>query len=174
MNLNLNIPKIYNIILESYIIFALFALFFFILIKYILTPFQLDVTSNFAIKQLDFYGLDLIKHTSQFRENIDKTKLDLQKTEHERQIEVDAANKEYENKQIIILISMTIGLAVILAIPILFGLVKLGDINWHHLALVLMINLMIILLLEFIFIYFVIGEFTTIRFYPAFSNINGA
>jgi hypothetical protein len=166
--MNINIPKIYNILLESYIIFVLFAVFFFILIKYILTPFQLDVTSNFAIKQLEFYGLDLIKQTSQFKENIEKTKIELQNTEHKRQLEVDAANKEYENKQIIILISMSIGIAIILSIPILLGFIKLGDINWKYLALVLMVNLMIILIFEFILIYFVIGQFSAIRFYPAF------
>jgi hypothetical protein len=166
--MNKYILKIYDILLESYIIFALFAIFFFILIKYILTPFQLDVTAEFAIKQLGFYGLDLIKKTSIFQENINKTKADLEKTEHERQLEVDAANKEYENKQLIILVSMTIGIAVILTIPILLGFIKLSDINWRHLLLVLTINLMIILIAEAIFIYYVIGEHSAIRFYPIF------
>lgn len=166
--MNEYISKFYEILLESYIIFTLFAIFFYILVKYILTPFQLDITSNFAIKQLGYYGLDFIKQTSTFKENINKTKDNLAKTEHDRQLEVNAVNKEYENKQLIILTSMTIGIAVILIIPVLFGFIKLSDINWRHLALVLTINLMIILIIEIIFIYYVIGKYSTIRFYPAF------
>jgi hypothetical protein len=169
INMNNNINNFYNILLESYIIFALFAIGFYILIKYILTPFQLNSTAEFAIKQLSFYGLEQLKQTAEFKNNRDNSLNKLRQTENAKQQEVDAKNKEYENKQIIILISMTVGIAVLLVIPLLFGWIKLYDINWRHLALVLMINLIIILVVEAIFIYYVIGKHTSIRFYPLFN-----
>ena len=164
------LTNFYNILLESYIVFTLFAIFFFVLIKYILTPYQISITGNFAIKQLKIYHLDLLKETAYFKENIKETIDSLNKSEATVQASVDAFNSEYENKQIIILTSMTCGIALLIAIPLIFGWLRIGDINWRHLVLVFFVNLVIIVVIEAIFIIYVIGQYSAIRFYPAFEN----
>jgi len=164
------IASIYTSILESYIIFVLFAIFFYVLIRYIITPYQLEVTSDFAIKQLEFYGLPQLVKTKVFNENIEEVKRDLSKSEQARQDEVDSANEKYYNTQLIIFFSMIVGIALFLSIPLLFGIIKINAVDWKHLLYVLIINLIIILIVEVTFIFVVIGEYSTIRFYPSLQK----
>jgi len=165
---------IYSIVLESSIIFVIFAVFFIVLLKYILTQYEIATTVEFATKQLKFYNLDLIRSTTYFEEQKQAAIEDLQKSKNARQQEVDEFNAPYEKKQLLLLAAMISVLAILLAIPIMLGWIKVSDINWKYMLSVMVINLVIILGLEATFVVYVIGQYSAIRFYPAILGLHSA
>lgn len=163
----ISLINIYNIILESYVIFVIFAIFFFVLIKYIITPYEIEIVKGFAIKTLKNYGInEMVQLSSYFSDIIIDTQQKLNTAAIIEKSEVDAFNIEYENTQIYILIGMTFGILILMLIPILIGIIKFSDINWTKLLLVFFINTVIILVCEALFFIYIIGNYNTIRFYP--------
>lgn len=164
------IETVFNIIVEAYIIFIIFAIFFYILISNILTNYQITTVSQFAVKQLQLYGLDAIKEIPGFREYVTQMRQDAAEKEAERQTEVDTNNSTYKKNQIIVLVSMTIGTGILLAFPLLMGWVSIRNLPFARYLRILLINLIIIIGIEVFFIKSVIGNYTSIRFYPLLES----
>jgi len=159
--------RVYNIILESYIVFVIFAIFFFVLLKYIITPYEIEIVKKFAITALKNYGVDeMFKISNYFTDVITNAQRTLNNSAMLEQTKVNEFNAEYEMKQIYILVGMTIGLLIVMIIPIIIRIVKIRDIDWIRLLSVFAFNLIIILVCEALLFIYVIGNYNTIRFYP--------
>lgn len=154
----------FDILVEVIIGFGVFVLFFIVFMNYIFTDYQTSLLGKFIQNSLEFYKPIMpsqLKNLLTSQLNINKIEQD-SKANHDK---VNEFNKPYDNKLILISLSMLGGLIVLAIIPVILGIVPLSHINLKFIGISLLLHLILIIGFEVVFIIGVLPFINTVKIY---------
>ena len=170
----------YNILLEIFIAFSVFSIFFGVFMSYYFTSYETQLLSNFITKSVSFYKYDdiLLSDITQLKpviknlitENIGNDKKKLEKEVIDNESVVSEHNKEYDNKLIKIIIMMISVLLLLLIIPLLLGIIRLEQIlPFKYICLSLLLHIILIVGFELLFFYYILIYINPVKLYLIFQ-----
>ena len=166
----------YNILLEIFIAFSVFSIFFGVFMSYYFTSYETHLLSNFITKGVSFYKINdksesnplkplissLINNTANITE--------LEKEVRDEDSRVNEHNKEYDNNLIKIIIMMISVLLLLLIIPLLLGIIRLDQIPpIKYIGLSLILHIILIVGFELIFFYGILIYINPVKLYLIFQ-----
>lgn len=165
------ITYIFLICLEIFIVFTIFAIYFYILVKYFIHAFEEQGIILFFKKHLEFYEplMKLYKLSSYNAANPnliqDKIKIEIDKARAN-----GTAYHPNFNTATYILVASVVGMFVIIAIGFLiFHKRIMANITLNSLFMIIILNLVLIVGFELLFVFFVYGNTDLINFAAAFN-----
>ena len=162
----------YNILIEIFIAFSVFSIFFGVFMSYYFTSYETHLLSNFITKGVSFYKNNNTQGNLIINSVIKNT-ANLIELEKEVSIEdsiVNKHNKEYDNKLIKIIIMMISVLLLLLIIPLLLGIIRLDQIPpIKYIGLSLILHIILIVGFELIFFYYILIYINPVKLYLIFQ-----
>jgi len=159
----------YIILLEIFIAFSVFGIFFAIFMNYFFIKFQTNIFTTFIKDSINIYKKYLFENV-----NLDKITKFLNETDYIKTIEKDSIIKEYEvdtyNKQYDNLLFKIIGIMILfiaslVLIPIILGIISISDINFTYISLSFILHMGFIILFEGLFVYLVLANSSPIKIF---------
>ena len=148
----------FNILLDIFIVYTIFTVYFYILIKFIIHSFEENGIVGFFKKHLQFYKpiLSLVKYSINVIEKPDQIPNKIKKMIADSKTTYDSTN--YFITDLIIPLSI-IGMGLIVGIYFLFNKKKImKQIKLEHIMFTIIMNTIFIIGFECLFIFFVYGN----------------
>jgi len=160
--------NIYLIIIEIFIGYTAFALFFGVFANYFYEDYITYRVKNDLEKALSFYQLDTqklesIKTTIGIIDN-PKYYIDLE------QIKVDKNNKILRNNFIYLIIGITFFLLSLIIIPLILGIIPVSYINLKFIGVSYLIHIIFVISFESLILFGIFGFSKTINIFRFFEN----
>ena len=165
----INFLNVYIILLEIFIAFSVFGIFFAIFMNYFFIKFQTNIFTTFIKNSIDLYKTYLFENV-----NLNKIKTFLNKTDYIKNIEkdsiikeheVDTYNKQYDNLLFKIIGVMILSIASLVLIPVLLNIISISDINFKYISLSFILHMGFIILFEGLFVYLVLTKSSPIKIF---------
>jgi hypothetical protein len=159
----------YIILLEIFIAFSVFGIFFAIFMNYFFIKFQTNIFTIFIKDSINIYKKYLFENV-----NLDKITKFLNETDYIKTIEkdsiikeheVDTYNKQYDNLLFKIIGVMILFIASLVLIPIVLGIISINDINFTYISLSFILHMGFIILFEGLFVYLVLANSSPIKIF---------
>jgi len=162
---NNTLINIYLIIIEIFIGYTAFALFFGIFANYLYEDYITYRVKNDLKKALSFYQLDTQKLESM------KTLISYQKKYFDsEQIQVDENNKILRNNFIYLIIGISSFLLSLIIIPLILGIIPISYVNFKFIGISYLIHIIFVISFESLILFGIFGFSKTINIFRFFTN----